>query len=878
MKIMYWNANGVRHRAGELEHLMKTEKIEIALINETHLKPNINIYMANYKFYKTDRINRPGGGTAILVKKNIKHKQINPAKALTHLEATGIQILLENKPINIYAVYNPPNLELLETDFDAIMKNNETTIAAGDLNSKHKDWGSRTLNSNGAKLHRYTENRHIAVTAPPEPTRYSASGGEVLDIALAKNLTIPLTALVMNELSSDHLPVLLDIEGKTKQERDAIKTDWQIFKKSIKTPISIIKNSKELDEAILNFNNKITEAITTASTKIIGRETNKLPEEIVNLIKTKNRQRKIYNITLDPNDKTKLNQLNTDIQLKIHIHRNEQWTNKLEKMNEKDEDFNHKNLWKTAKALRKSKDKNNTPLVVNNKLTTNDKEKADIFSDSLHKQFSPNEDKIKNRTINYADKAKRIKDIPITTYIEPTTPEEVKKIIDNLNAHKAPGPDGICNKALKHLPKQSLCYITNLTNAIFRLRTFPNIWKHSHVIMLHKAGKPNKHPESYRPISLLPSLSKIIERLILKRLNEDIFKLNLIPNEQHGFRSNHATTHQLLRVTEKITTSLIKKEATVAVMLDVSKAFDRVWHEALIYKLHNMGINLPMVQLIKNYLSKRTFQVKVNGELSKSVQVRAGVPQGSVLGPVLYNLYTADVPRTNYTMLAVYADDTAILAKSYKIEAAMKKIQTHLNKIDKWTKKWKIDINPNKTQAIVFTEKKFKYNPTNKLTIANQDISWTNQVKYLGVTLDKKLTFKKHIEETRAKANKITGYLYPLLCNKSKLNEQNKILLYKQIIRPTMTYASVIWHNANSKITQQLTRKQNIILRQILQAPWYITNAQIHRETAMITLTEHIENISTKFYDKVKQHSNEEIRKATQNNIGSQKRKRPSDM
>lgn len=207
--------------------------------------------------------------------------------------------------------------------------------------------------------------------------------------------------------------------------------------------------------------------------------------------------------------------------------------------------------------------------------------------------------------------------------------------------------------------------------------------------MILKPGKSLEDPKSYRPISLLPIISKMLEKLFLRRLLPIIEERKIIPDHQFGFRSKHSTVDQIHRIVKKIHIALENKTYCSSAFLDVSQAFDKVWHEGLLFKIKN---NLPptFYQYIKSYLEN--FQIKYGETLSGLCGIKAGVPQGSVLRPILYLLYTFDIPITQSALMGTFADDTAILASHANPMIANAILQNNLNKISNWLKRWRIKV------------------------------------------------------------------------------------------------------------------------------------------------------------------------------------------
>ncbi|GFW07225.1 RNA-directed DNA polymerase from mobile element jockey [Trichonephila clavipes] len=213
-------------------------------------------------------------------------------------------------------------------------------------------------------------------------------------------------------------------------------------------------------------------------------------------------------------------------------------------------------------------------------------------------------------------------------------------------------------------------------------------WKTAVVIPILKPGKNSALAESYRPISLLPVLSKLAEKVILARLNDHLERENILIPEQHGFKPRLSTSHQLLRVVEFIKEGNNKDECTAAVFLDIQKAFDRVWHTGLLFKLITYKISPPLIFLINSYISDRSFTVKINRTFSQLKKINAGVAQGSILAPTLFNLYVNDIIKNTNTITCMYADDTAILSRHRNLDTLVENINEHLAHLETWFSVW----------------------------------------------------------------------------------------------------------------------------------------------------------------------------------------------
>ncbi|KAJ8911161.1 hypothetical protein NQ315_013015, partial [Exocentrus adspersus] len=257
----------------------------------------------------------------------------------------------------------------------------------------------------------------------------------------------------------------------------------------------------------------------------------------------------------------------------------------------------------------------------------------------------------------------------------------------------------------------------------------------------------------------------------------------------------------------------------------------------------------------------RKARVKVEGEKSTYRDLEAGVPQGTVLSPHLFNIYTSDLPRTDRTSMSLYADDTVLAAQSTEAAMAGMYLQRATDELEEWCNRWKVAINADKSTGIIFTRR-----PTQKraheVTINGEAIQWSNNVKYLGVHLDRTMTWGHHVAETIRKAKIARARLYPLLCGESRLNLRNKLLLIKSIIQPQLTYASTAWGNACKTHLKRIQAVENIALRTAVSARWFVRNRDLHRDLEWTQVQEVIKTKAAKVYAKATDHENPLLRAA----------------
>jgi hypothetical protein len=478
-----------------------------------------------------------------------------------------------------------------------------------------------------------------------------------------------------------------------------------------------------------------------------------------------------------------------------------------------------------------------------------EKQKADLFAEHLENTFKPPNGQADNEYLTPIRKIDEVSVLPVTL-------KEIKQEVKNLKDKKAPGYDLITGQIIKALPEKALRKLQHIINAIFRLSYVPRQWKVAEIIMIPKPNKPLNDKASYMPISLLTTTSKIFERLFLKRLKPIIESRNLIPSHQFGFRERHSTIEQVHRITDTIEEALEKKKVCSAIFLDVAQAFDKVWHHGLEFKLQR---DLPKqyFELLKFYINDRYFRVRQEGEYSKLKKILAGVPQGSVLVPVLYLLYTNDLPNIVEARIGTFADDTAVMITDASIVESTRKLQNALNIVNNWTKKWRITLNESKSTHINFTNRKIEYIPV-RLNL--QQIPYSDNAKYLGMTLDSKLRWKAHVKKKRQELNLKFRKMHWLIGRNSELTTHNKLLLYKQILKPICTYGIQLWGCAKKTTIKIIQTFQNKVLRSIVNALWYIRNDNLHRDLNMECVSTAIQKFARSHVLRLQQHDNEELR------------------
>jgi hypothetical protein len=851
LNLLNWNANSIKNKKDELLHILNDFKIDIAFITETKLQANIKFKLPGYQVYRKDR-NTNGGGVAIVAKKSLQHFEVQCTKTL-YLETCAIKLKYINKYVTLICAYNPPQNKkfLIKRELNKLFKMDKSVIMCGDFNAKHLSWNCPVNNRSGNILNNFIINTDMLLLHPYDYTFYPETGGRpsTLDLIICKNVPSISTPVTHTLTESDHNPVLFTLDSnniclKEPPPLSYKNTRWPDFRSQLDTLLPAhphILTTEQLEHSTSVLTNAIQKSLknNTPLTPAPIIDTS-LPADIIMLINRKNKFRKFWQQTRNKLYKRQANQLKTIIADKISSHNTEKWSKLLHKLNIADN-----SVWQLRKKLN-NQSIQTPPLHGKRGMVFSPTDKANCIADTLESITRNNE----NLGINFENAIKlELNNAPLNDNIKPehTHIKEITCAIKAMRPNKAPGPDLITNLVLRNLSRKALNFIKHIINAMFQLSYFPDQWKEAVVLPIPKPNKPHNMPQNYRPISLLNTLSKIAEKIILIRLNKHLSANNIIINEQFGFRSKHSTVQQLTRVVEYITLNFNLKLFTGMALLDIEKAFDSVWHTGLLVKLYRYKVPIYLIQLIKSYLHKRIFRVKLENNFSNYHNLHAGVPQGSLLGPVLFLLYINDIPLPIGMKIALYADDTAIMTRSIRARALAPRLQQALVNINEYFLKWKIKINAGKTEAIIFS-KKLARTDTN-IHFQGKDIEWKNSVKYLGVHLDRKLTFSHHITQAANKGRAAIACLYPLICPKNGVNNDLKKILYTSCVRPIITYASPVWSYASKSNINNLQLVQHKYLRIAYKSKPRVRLRLLHERLQLDSIESTVRKQTESFYN-----------------------------
>lgn len=853
-----------KHKRHFFNLFLIKHKPDIVLVAEHKLSSKHNISFKGYNFIRQDRTAGIGGGTAICIKEkyNFKRFMVNT----NSIENTILKLsLLNGSDIYFVACYCKPSTILDCIDLNNIISslNSDNIVFGGDFNAKHSDWGNSLINSNGRRLYDWLGNNPQFKVIPTKfPSRIVSCPSFIDFFITSPSIDIDFHPDFNNKLrtldvESDHFAVELPIILNNISLRQPIeilnynKININTFNLALKDsltghnlPLNRNCSISEIDDNILVLNNAFNSAIENSVPKIKIRNKGQinLSQQILDFIKEKRNLRRTFHRCFDIDRKNLLKAIirNLDKIIKELIinHETEYWNNYFRnlKMNNM--------TYKKIKGLCGL----NKKCVLNDLISPN----GDLISDSVgkvnllaehfcnvHKQnldigtqsFSTlvkteisqlnNNSPIIVFNDHFTSDGKSLPNDNVE-YKEFINRDDIKYAILCKNNKKSSGFDGVSNFVLRKTDSLFWNFLAILFNHAYNIGYFPSIWKCAKVIPVHKPNSDSNLAKNYRPISLLSNISKVFEFIILRKINDHILNNPVLKNYQFGFRRKHSTVHGLTTLSDFISTNLNNRSASIILSLDFEKAFDTAWQEGIIYKmLKTFVFNKNVCRFIFHYLSCRTFYVNFDNLNSIKRDVLAGVPQGSLLGPILYNIYLADIPDPpvgENIISLIYADDILIASSNAKIKRANILINSYTGELTKFFDKWKLKLNINKCLcSIIKGKKKFLFPNARKfipcITINNELVSYFDKFKYLGVIFQESFTFYRHIDYILDKAQK-SYFSYSNFLRRNKMLKSNiKLNCYKQIIRPILAYAYPIWFSISSHQMERLRIFERKILK-----------------------------------------------------------------
>ena len=793
LTILQWNARGLRSNKDQLKNFILKACIppDVICVEETFLKnlnqsPNLD----GYNIIRKDCVSNERGGLAIYIKVGLNFNVLDVAE-IPNIEIQGVEINTLNGHLKIFNSYITPSYKFKKEDIQEIFPH-KRSILVGDFNAHSKLWGCSETNNRGKIIEEILIENNLIVLNTGQSTHITSNQSNchsVIDLSISSQ-DVALNArhnVTNSNMGSDHYATITTVNEEVKIEYSLSMHLWKLKKADWKNYKDISKFSLTKDTLITKncddtFNN-IVDCITSIANQSIPCK---------NLKNTKNKSKRFRPLPYW-NDKCS-----------EAIYKRNQYRNKMTKTRELSDYLEYKkqeaivkqtlkteaktcwqaycseltdqtklgSVWTWARRMNGIGTYSSIPtLTYNGSVAETNFEKANILAKTY--ENTSNTQNYNDKFLNYI-KGNNFQNNPcqidsVTVHEKEILNErfdinELKQAIRSAKNNKSPGHDKIPYELLKHLHKNALKILLIFYNEIWEEGKFPTDWQHAIILPLLKPNKEASNPESYRPISLTSTLCKVMEAMVNNRLQWFLEKNNLLSKNQSGFRKHKSTNDQILKLQDTILKKLKNKEHVLAIFIDFERAYDMLHVPTLLKKLQKLGTVCNTFNWVENFLSNRTFQVKVGAELSDKFIQQNGTPQGSIISPLLFLIMINDIPTgVGGVEMSLFADDSAIYLGHRNIITLENKIQSSVDLIQNWCNENGFKISINKTTGVLFSKRSNLSRITIK--IDKKQIKMENKVKFLGVIFDSKLTWKPHIDYIIEKCKKrlnliraISGY------------------------------------------------------------------------------------------------------------------------
>ena len=833
LTVVHHNVRNWTNNRITLGNIYNQLDADIITINEHCLTDDRPLKLFNYNTFSINRQNEHHSGAAIAIKKGLTYRLHDDF----YSDMIAITIQTRQGPITIGTAYIPPRRNYINLiDLNRLLAMTNPTYIFADMNAKHRCLGHTTQNNRGLNIHSLMTQDKCRHIGPNFPTFISHNGTTSPDIVLTNRLTFHNILLTPGPITpSDHIPIIAKIsinpiQIPIKPRLHYYKADWDTYKdalRDIDVPTEPTPTLEEIDRYLTDWTNHVKQASAIAIPKISYRIIPGIKPNHTTLTIQTQYNDLLNDITTAGPSRLKLRQLTALRHRLTNEYRHQYsitWNKIIDNINIQ---ANPRLFWRSIRRMTGTNDKQKTPYLKHNgnKLDTPD-EKEPIFREHWRQIYSGIDDedndfdedhtaRIEDEMTEYTDLLSPFDTGDLTRLNEETFPpitmDELNQTIKQTK-QRAPGPTTITSLQLKHLPINMKQYLLYIFNQSISAGYFPDTLKHAIMIFLPKPATSQYNVKNYRPISLLDTHSKILDKILNTRLNNILTTLNKHNPRQHGFRPYRGTHTAIATIHEAIARNVAQKNKIDIVLRDVSKAFDKVWHTGLKYKIIQLHLHPCFTKTLIDYITDRTATIRIGNHIGPSFPLNSGVPQGACLSPTLYSFFVHDcpppIPDTDYV---AYADDiTQIIAIRGNPTVVANNTTHAIEQINNYENKWKIKTNTTKFQIIPISRYK-----TSDIFINNRLIPYSHRGKVLGLNFStfgftQQPKIRKAIAATNM--NKLIRF--------HNLSPANKRKLYISLVRSVLTYPIIPLHTVSKTQMLSLQRIQN-------RATRFITNTSL---------------------------------------------------
>lgn len=837
-KVGHLNSRSVRYKMDDLCILFEQNSFDIMGISETWLDKSVDdsqVSVRGYDVLRQDRKqDRRGGGTMFYIRNGVPYKRRSDIDTEI-VESCWVEI---NRPkaksILVGCVYRAPDVSL-----DASIE--ELNSCISNIPPSYEicllgDFNVDFLTSNKTKIicTQRRKMKNFAITNDLEqlitiPTRITELTKSAIDLLFVNNGHRIVSCGSLVSSISDHQVIFCIMKSgvpkgppKTLEYRSFKSYDKNAFVRDVNDIDwdSIIDANENIEDKV----NKWTDVFGNIANAHAPVKTMRVKGTHVPWMNTKLREamrdRDYYHRratkTSRAGDWEKYRKLKSFVAREVKRNKSEYYRELIDTNKGKPDE-----LWKCINEVTGRKNKTSPSCIMSDGVCYTE---AQSIAQILNSYFCTVASKLAEHFASIVGGASIIlplnNSIPISEkfYFGNVTTEYVEHQLFSLRTNKATGLDRIGARLLKDASSAIAPCLAKIFNYSFSTAIFPNLWKIGRIVALHKQGN-RTDMNNYRPITILPTISKLLERAVHQQLYHYLNEKKVLAKEQHGFRARRATDTALIHFSDKILASMDSGQVTGVAFLDLSKAFDTVNHELLLGKLSRLGLADNSVSWFRSYLSNRLVITVVEGKKSSEMNIPNGVPQGSILGPLLFVLYMNDLPQClKSCKVMLYADDTVLYYSSSMVSDVETKLNEDLENITVWFNNHFLTLNAEKSKFVLIgSSRKLNSCDAIKVTVQDHQVNQSATAKYLGITIHENLTWTEHVKVMSAKINQRIGILKRL---RHILSKEELVTVYTSVILPLFDYADLVWGDKSNKVLMDdLQILQNKAAKVILGLP-----------------------------------------------------------
>ena len=848
-------------------------KPDIICIQETWLKPHLDFIIYGYVCVRRDRVVEVGGGCATFIKEGLPYRALGKGQVD---EYVVVEVWLAGGPVVVINFYNPCKRLELNTLSRIEGQDRRKIVWCGDFNSHNTLWGGERTDCNGQTIEELMDEKQLICLNDGRGTRIDVSTGHhsVLDLTL---VSYPLAAgycewevCDVTTIGSDHYPIVCKLGFRAETVSRGVGMGKWIFEKAKWDSFLLHseQNMMSIEETgdVNIFNEMVSSAIYEAAIGSIPRSKGKMrrkavpwwTEQCSDAVKKRNKAFRDLKRTHSFQNLIDYKRAQAVVRRTVRQAKRSRWQTFCERIGRTTPVGE---VWGMVKKMGGNRREWDYPVLKENDVeAVNDKDKAEMMVKAFVKvnssdNLSDEGKSEREQTMREHSGALGRKESSGDVLDAPFTLEEMKRAIGK-SKNSSPGKDQICYIMMKHLGVIGLYKLLSLYNKIWQEGMLPARWKEAVIIPIRKPGKDPTKPTSYRPIALTSHMCKIMERMITERLTYYLESKGLIASYQSGFRKGRGTMDPVVCLESDVRKALGNKESLVAVFFDVEKAYDMMWKEGLLIRLHLAGVGGRVFNWIKDFLFGRAIQVKVGSELSDKLIVENGTPQGSVISPLLFIIMINEVfARIGPDIgKSLYADDGALWKRGRDIQHLVRKIQEGIGDVEQWGYKWGFKFSIEKTKAVFFTRKKIGAGL--RLKMYGESLENVGEFRFLGVTFDSKMTWAAHIRKIVDKCKKIINVMRCITGMKWGASKLALRTLYVGLIRSVLDYGCVAYGSAAKTHLVKLDVIQSQALRICIGAVRTSPVCAVQVENGEMPLCIRRKHLMANYWTHIKGHDN----------------------